>query len=490
MGKTASSQSFIKNFLVLGIGSFVYLIIGLIGTPVITRLVDPAEYGYLSMFTVYSNIGLMFCGLGLDQTLVRYFYHKDTLDYKRSILFECMSLPSIACVLLGVLILPGTLITNHIGITRQPVSELILLEINIFALVIHRYAVLLLRLRYHTKRYSIINIVQKVAYLGIAVALIVVLKKYYFFILAISTILSTVIATVCAIVLEKEVWNFRGLNKEDWVPRKELLEYSIPIMFSSGITMIFNALDKLFLNHFCTLSDVGVYTSAMNLMAVFTIVRTTFNALWMPTAVEHYEKNPEDKLFYKKGNAFIVLLMIPFGAGVILCKDLFVLLLGNKYQEASQIIPFLMFEPIMYTISETTATGIVVQKKSKYQLMIAGVSCITNFFGNWLLTPLMGPRGAALSTGISYIVFFLMRTVLANKVFYVDYSLKKFMLVSTVLLLFAYYGSTHYFCALQILMFIGVLVVLIICYHQYVFDVFLYIKNFIKQPTAVRKAHK
>ena len=72
MGKTTSSQSFIKNFFVLGIGSFVYLIIGLIGTPVITRLVDPAEYGYMSMFTVYSNIGLMFCGLGLDQTLVRY----------------------------------------------------------------------------------------------------------------------------------------------------------------------------------------------------------------------------------------------------------------------------------------------------------------------------------------------------------------------------------------------------------------------------------
>ena len=45
MGKTRGSQSFIKNFFVLGFGSFIYLVIGLIGTPVITRLVDPAEYG-------------------------------------------------------------------------------------------------------------------------------------------------------------------------------------------------------------------------------------------------------------------------------------------------------------------------------------------------------------------------------------------------------------------------------------------------------------
>ena len=115
MGKTTGSQSFIKNFFVLGFGSFIYLIIGLIGTPVITRLVDPAEYGYMSMFTVYSNIGLMFCGLGLDQTLVRYFYHRDDLDYKRTILFECMSTPMILCVVLGLLILPAALFTNTMG---------------------------------------------------------------------------------------------------------------------------------------------------------------------------------------------------------------------------------------------------------------------------------------------------------------------------------------------------------------------------------------
>ena len=470
MGKTTGSQSFIKNFFVLGFGSFIYLIIGLIGTPIITRLVDPAEYGYMSMFTVYSNIGLMFCGLGLDQTLVRYFYHRDDLDYKRTILFECLSAPTILCVVLGLLILPAALFTNTMGWTSQPISELVLLEINVFLLVVHRYAILLLRLRYHTKQYSTINIIQKATYLIIAVALVVWLKDYYFYILAVSTILSTLIATVCAMLLEKEVWDFRALSRENWIPQKELLSYSIPIMFSSGITMIFNALDKLFLNHFCTLTDVGVYTSAMNLMAVFTIVRTTFNALWLPTAVEHYEKNPDDKAFYQRGNAFIVVLMISFGAGVILCKDLFVMLLGNKYQEAAQIIPFLMFEPIMYTISETTATGIVVQKKSKYQMLIAGVSCITNFFGNWLLTPLMGARGAALSTGVSYIVFFAMRTVLANKVFYVDYHLKKFMLVSLTLLLFAYYGSAHFFSLIQVLMCAVVLLVTLFCYRQYLSD--------------------
>lgn len=487
MGKAIGSQSFIKNFFVLGIGSFIYLVIGLIGTPVITRLVDPAEYGYMSMFIVYSSIGLMFCGLGMDQTLVRYFYRRDDLDYKRTILFECLSVPVAVFVVLTILIIPTVFIVNGLDMNNRPVAEFILLDINVFVLLIHRYAILLLRLRYHTRQYSTTSIIQKTAYLVLVILLVMLIKDYYFYILAFSTILSTVIATVYAIVLEKDVWGFHNLNREGWIPQKELLSYSIPIMFSSGITMIFNALDKLFLNHFCTITDVGIYTSAMNLMAVFTIIRTTFNALWMPTAVEHYEKNPKDKTFYQRGNAFIVFLMISFGAGVILCKDLFVMLLGQKYQEASQIIPFLMFEPIMYTISETTATGIVVQKKSKYQLMIAGVSCITNFFGNWLLTPLMGARGAALSTGVSYIVFFAMRTILANKVFYVDYSLKKFMVVSVALLLFAYYGSSHYFSMLQIFMCIGVLAIVLICYSCYVSDMLLYAQKLIASTRRKRK---
>lgn len=480
MGKAIGSQFFIKNFFVLGIGSFIYLLLGLIGTPVITRLVDPAEYGYMSMFTVYSNIGLMFCGLGMDQTLVRYFYHRDDLDYKRTILFECLSFPVVLCVVLSVLIIPVAFIADGLRINSRPTAEWILLDINVFVLLIHRYAILLMRLRYHTKQYSIINIIQKTAYLVITVLLVVLLQDHYFYILAASTILSTAIATICAVVLEKEVWNFRVLDREVWLPQKELLSYSVPIMFSSGVTMIFNALDKLFLNHFCTLTDVGVYTSAMNLMAVFTIIRTTFNALWMPTAVEHYEKNPEDKTFYERGNAFIVFLMISFGAVVILCKDLFVMLLGHKYQEASQIIPFLMFEPIMYTISETTATGIVVQKKSQYQLIVAGVSCITNFGGNWILTPIMGARGAALSTGFSYFVFFIARTLLANKVFFVNYNLNRFILVSVSLFLFAYYGSTHYFSKVQVFMCIGILLLLALNYFSYFSVALQYFINLLK----------
>lgn len=473
-------NSFIKNFIVLGFGSFLYLIVGVIGTPIITRLVDPSEYGSMSMFTIYGSIGLMLCGLGLDQSFVRYFYHNDDISYKRKLLRECFLIPVLVLLVVSSFLCIGVFAGNSFGILHQSMGELIALELYVFVLILHRYAILVLRLRYHTKEYSAVNIIQKILYIVFTIVLVFFIKGYYYAILIVATILSNALASLIGILKEKEVWSFKK-EKELAVPLKELLTYSIPIMVSSGITMIFNALDKFSIDFYCTRADVGVYTSAMNLMAVFNIIRTSFNALWMPSAVEHFEKNNGDKSFYQKGNAFISIFMLSFGAALILFKDVFVLLLGNKYQAASQIIPYLMFEPIMYTISETTATGIVVQKKSKYQMVVAGVSCGVNFIGNITLTPMLGPMGAAISTGVSYVVFFTLRTYLANKVFYVKYKLKEFYVAVILLFVYAVYGSMNRFNVVQVGSFLGFIVLLVVLYRNDVREGGLYIRAKMKR---------
>lgn len=459
--KQADVKSFLHNFLSLGIGTLLYMLVGFIGTPIITRLIDPADYGQMSMLTVYSNIGLMLCGLGLDQTMLRYFYQGD-IRYQHKLVMTCCGIPLLAAAGVGTVLL----LTYACGLLWIPISQLLLLELNIIALLLNRFTTLVLRLRTHTKTYSLVNLVQKSGYILLTIVLAVTVEGHHFLILAVSTTMSTLMATVLAVLMEKEIW-FRS---ESSIPlpmqNRELLKYGFPIMLSSGVVVLFSALDKLFIRHFGTLADVGVYASAMNLMAVFSIVRTSFNALWMPSAVAHYEQSPEDKEFYQRCNEFISVLMLSFGAVVVLCKDLFVMLLGSKYQAASTVVPYLMFEPILYTISETTATGITVQKKPVYQLVVAGGACLANFFGNWLLVPEFGVQGAAFSTAVSYVVFFSLRTALANRVFYVDYRLPEFFVALTMLFLFAAYGSNHALSCEQFVMFCGVISVILMVYRE------------------------
>ena len=91
-------------------------------------------------------------------------------------------------------------------------------------------------------------------------------------------------------------------------------------MIASGVFILFQATDKLCVKYYGTYSDVGVYSSAQSLMAVFSIIQSTFNTLWAPKAIDHYESNPDDRSFYIKMNQIITVLMFMFGACVLLGK--------------------------------------------------------------------------------------------------------------------------------------------------------------------------
>ena len=89
---------FLKQFAVIGSSTFINMILGLLSTPIITRIVDPTEYGQLSIFTMYSSIAIMVLCMGLDQATVRYYYENDCKKYKQALLFKCVCLPVISCV--------------------------------------------------------------------------------------------------------------------------------------------------------------------------------------------------------------------------------------------------------------------------------------------------------------------------------------------------------------------------------------------------------
>ena len=133
--------------------------------------------------------------------------------------------------------------------------------------------------------------------------------------------------------------------------------------------------------------------------------------------------------------------MFAMGISMILVKDVFALILGSKYREAAYIMPYLIFSPVMYTISETTVGGINYLKKSKYHVLIASVACIINLSGNTILVPLIGGKGAAISTGFSYIVFFLMRTIIAEKFYKVGFGIKKVMIITVLTSMYALYNT-------------------------------------------------
>lgn len=441
--------NFFKHFLVIGSGTLINMALSVFTTPIITRIVDPVEYGQLSIFTMYSGIALMVLCMGLDQAIIRFYYEESTLIYKRALLLKCIKIPIISSVIISF----GVIFLSAMGWYNFEFSTTILVWLCVFTVlqIIYRFSLLIVRLEYNSKMYSFLNVLHKLLYILIILPLLALVKSDYLLILVIGTTLSIGICMAVSIWKQSSVWSFYQCEENDcFVGIQELMKYAAPFIISMGVGTLFQAIDKIALNYYCTYYEVGIYASTMMLVQVFAIIQSTFNTLWAPLQVEHYTKNPDDHTLYQKGNQIITVVMFFMGITLILCKDIFAILLGEQYRAASYILPFLIFNPIMSTISETTVGGIVFFKKSSRHIIVAVGACITNIIGNILLVPEFGGQGAAISTGIAYIVFFSLRTYLSNQLYYTNFKLKQFYLLTIVVSVYAFYNTFYDFSVITI----------------------------------------
>ena len=454
-------DSFIKSLATIGIGTFINLIIGFLTTPIITRLIDPDIYGQFSIFTMYTSLALIALCFGMDQSLVRFYYRYDKLEYKRRLALECVFLPlilTVICLTIGYF-----LISTGIIRFKFDTNCTILLSINILLNVVYRFSSLYVRLNHNNALYARLQIYQKAFYVVFTLVFLRILALDGMSSLVIATVISVLFCCVVSIFTQKKYLPNTD-TKIDRSELKELLSFGYPFIFSMGITSLFQSLDKLSLDYYRTNAEVGVYSSAMMYITLFNVIQTSFNTVWAPKASEYYTKNPNDKEIYRKVFNIISLVMFSAGTTIILFKDLFALILGPKYREAASIMPFLIFSPIMYAISETTVCGVNFKKKSIMHIWIALGACSLNFIGNTILVPRIGCKGAAISTGLSYIMFFILRSFFGEKYYHIGFKWNRLIIVCLLTVVLAAYNTFYPFSIISVIIAVICYLVIAICY--------------------------
>lgn len=458
----------LKSFTQFSLGPFAVFALGLLTTPIITRLINPTEYGKLSMFNLISNIFALIAMCGVDNSFVRFFYEEKN-EAISNFLMRCILLPSILS--LGVVLIVF-LFYDKISMylfEEINIKAIIALNLNIIFLVLNRFSLLIIRMKKEAFKYSVIQILQKFLYIIMFFAFYYYFGEHYY-VLIYAVTLSLIIVTNISVVLEKEEWFFKNKHIKAKNDFKLILVYGVPLVFNSMITWIFQSMDKISLKQWSNYEEIGIYAGAMSIVALLNVLQSSFSTFWVPVAFEHYEKDKEDKKFYIKINNIVTFCMIGCAIGCIMFKDIIILILGEKYKMASSIMPFLVFIPIMYTISETTVLGINFMKKPKYHIIISVISCLVNLVGNSILVPKFGARGAAISTGISYIVFFLVRSYISNKLYYIEFKFFKVVILISLLFVYSLYAvwSENVFVNI----FIGsiLLIVLFLFYYRLIYD--------------------
>lgn len=432
-------MALIKDFSKIAGSSFINFLIGLLTTPLITRIVEPEQYGNWSLFCIYSSVLASILLLGTDYIIVRYYYKHEVRTYKTKLTRWCFTTSSIAVIIAGV---PIVLVLAHIR-PNWSWFILCLLVFNVWVNIINRLVNLLLRFENKINVLSIATILHKVLFVTIAVATLFCVTDQKYELLSIATVFSTSITILGCIYFIRYLFKNEGSAISYILPKRKMLTYGLPLMLSGCTYLLFQATDKLVIGHFCSEADLGIYSSAASFLSLFAILQSSFTTVWWPSAMKNYERNPENKVLYIKANDIICFIMIIIGLTFIISKDLIILLLGEQFRGAVVILPFIIFQPILYTLSETTVVGLNFQKKSKVQLLITISSLIFNIIINIILTKEFGIIGTSIAVGLSYIFFLTLRSILSYRYYKVEYHFTKMYISVFILFFFALIHTTH-----------------------------------------------
>lgn len=424
----------IKKLFSFSFGTWINAFISLLFTPIITYFIVPSEFGKASMFTLVYSIAYLVSLLGLDESYMRY-YNKTDID-RNKLFWECL-IPSLGVSLMISFIF--LLFNERISLIlfgNVYNSFGILFSTSLLTGILQRYNQLSIRMQKKGIFYSLIEITKKVIEVFITIIFLMFVSKN-FYALIWGQIFGTISALIFGFLIDKENRKFYWL---DFKNVKEYLKYGLPIVPAALLYWLFSSIDRITLRQFSNFSEIGFYSASFKIVSVFSLFNAGFLNYWKPLAFERNEKS-SNIVFYRKVSSMISFIMFTTGILVLLFKDLMILIMAKSYRNVSHIMPFLVLMPIMSLISETTVMGIYFRKKTYWLILVTLIASILNYFGNLALVPTLGAKGAAISTGISYVAFMFLRTFISEKLYPVGFEINKMLLGTITIIFVAFFGT-------------------------------------------------
>ncbi len=427
----------VRGFLSYFYGNFVVLLLGFITTPLLTRILSTDEYGRTGMFETAVSVIYIFAILGLDQAYMRYYYEP---DINRPALLKRCLVPAVAIVTgLSLVYIIFSDAANSFLFGENGTDVIILVIIYTFISVFERFFFLDVRMQQNGRLYSNINIIEKV------LSVLTIIAAFYFlgndFRVGLYALVLPWGSTTLFLMIRYFVLGKQGRIRYEgsYVPSgRELIAYGLPFITVLLMEWALSSCDKLALRAFSSFEELGIYTSAMKIIVLLLTFKNTFIAYWSPVAMERFEAGVTDgnKAFFRRSYELVVFLCTAAATCLILFRKVIVMLLGEEYRSAEKVIPFLTLMPIFAMMFEITNQSIKFAKKGRYLNIASLVAIVVNIGGNYLLVPMLGGLGAALTTGVSYFAYFAIGSFFAEKCINVGYNYRKTVFYSALLFLY------------------------------------------------------
>lgn len=406
--------------------------LGLISLPIITWFYSVEDVGRISMLQVVASFSVLLFCMGLDQAYTREYHEvSDTPELLKLTLTPGLALTIVVYSLL--FIINPTLVSQWLY--EIPSVYLSALSITCFVLsIISRFLSLVLRMQEKALAFSMSQLLPKVIFLLFIISTVWLGFKTEIFTLVTAHFLSIFSVFLVFSWNTRKEWIASLKYKLNLIRLKPLLLFGLPLVIGGLAFWGLNVMDRLFIRSLSTFSELGVYSVTMSIAAVATVFSGIFNTIWAPLVYKWIKTEDVDlsKIDEISEHLLAAIYFIIVLSGLL--SWILPFLLPPEYAAIQYLITPCLIAPLFYTLSETTAVGIAIKRKSSYSMFASIIAMLCNALGNYFLVPQMGASGAAISTSFSFWIFYIIRTELSRRLWRNIPSQKTYLVITILLI--------------------------------------------------------
>ena len=219
---------------------------------------------------------------------------------------------------------------------------------------------------------------------------------------------------------------------------KSMLAFGLPLIPWTLTISIITLSDRYFLRVWSTMDELAVYSLGAKIGMIMTLFTRAFQTAW-PASAYSIAKEDDAKEQLARGGRYVFAAASLLGATLALAVPELVAVFGGSdfYSPAIYIVPWVVFSYALYQLTLVLLIGITITRKNYYIMILAIGAVMAKLLLSFALIPRYGAYGAALSTFGSFGLLVTCGYIVAQRVYFVPYSLKPIALFTCLVVVFS-----------------------------------------------------
>lgn len=407
----------VKRILHFSVSTWVNFLLGFFSTFILTRIFLPEVLGCVNLF--YSTITtlLSIVCLGLDSAFIRFFNEPPKFESIPVFLFKLLSVCLLFLLLLAGVsyFIFGDDVTDFF-LGKKETVLFVCIVIGTIDQIFLRFLNITYRMQMNIRQYNIQAILTNViTRISVIIGALIDSQSAIYAICA--NVLCMSILLVFYLIKQKQDWLPAHVNF-DYSNYSEVVKFALYVALAGIIIQAYTLSSQLVIRNVIDTNAVGIYTSAALFTTILVVVKGGFASYWSAFMYANYN-NENKQIFIKNVHRTVMLFSIVFCCLLFPFRRLLYLFIGENYRESMNFFSLVLSYPLLLTIQETTAYGIMIRKKAYISTITSGISLGINIGIGYLLTIEYGLIGMAWANFISAVVTFILSSVV-GQMYYVS----------------------------------------------------------------------